>query len=436
MSLSDIVQVNILRQTTAVSRVGFSTVNILGTHKRFTERIKYYSSINSVAEDFQTSDLEYVAANEAFAQDPVVTRVAISRRKTGDTVIITVSSVADNTIYTVTINGTAITYTSDADATNLEIADGLTTAINLLTGTTGVASTDNLDGTFNLDPSVAGTAYSLTVDSNLSTAALTTPDAIGDDLDAVVDSNSDWYGLVITSRVVNDVTAVAAWTESNKKLFGTSSSNADVVNTTDAADTTTIAALLKASAYARTFSMYHPDSTTRFPESAVFGEILTRDPGSYTTMFKTIAGISAVDMTDTQITNALAKNVLIYHTVGDVNILQEGKVAEGEYIDTIILVDWTKARIQEGVFGRFANLPKVPFIDSGIAIVEGEVKSVYDQGYANGGFKADPAPIITVPKASEVSSTNKNNRFLPDVKFTFYLAGAIHATKIDGVVTV
>jgi uncharacterized phage protein gp47/JayE len=76
-----------------------------------------------------------------------------------------VSSVLDNQLYTVTINGTGYTYTSDGTATANEIIAGLKTAIDL--GGEPVTVTDNLDGTSNIRSTDGITAFSITVDANL-----------------------------------------------------------------------------------------------------------------------------------------------------------------------------------------------------------------------------------------------------------------------------
>jgi hypothetical protein len=68
MPLSDIVNVQITRDTQAVSEAGFGLLMILGTHKRFNDRIRFYSNIQAVSNDFIPTDLEYIAAQEAFSQ--------------------------------------------------------------------------------------------------------------------------------------------------------------------------------------------------------------------------------------------------------------------------------------------------------------------------------------------------------------------------------
>lgn len=84
--------------------------------------------------------------------------------------IATISAVVaiDNTTYTVTINGTVITYISDASATVAEIITGLVNAINLnpVPVTAAEAGT-----TFTLSADVVGTAFTATVNSNMTITA-------------------------------------------------------------------------------------------------------------------------------------------------------------------------------------------------------------------------------------------------------------------------
>ena len=375
-SLNEIVNINITRQTRAVSKAGFGTAMVLGVHKRFTELIKYYSSSDAMlitnGGDFESTDKEYIAAAPMFSQENAVTQVAIGRRKTSDTTVITVTDVENLTTYSTTINGTLFSFISDADATNLEIAAGLVAAINL--GSEPVTASDNADGTYNLDADVAEVPYTVVVDSRQTVTAYVASDTMANDLAAIKDADNDWYGLLLTSRVVQDALDAALWVQSNKKFAGFASNDANIVDTTNAADTTTLAAQLKALSYTRSYCFYHPDAATVYPESAVFGVILPKNPGSYTVMFKTLAGIAVVDLTDTQLKNGTDKNAMVYTEIGGVNMTQEGKTAEGEYIDVIIFIDWLEAEIVANVFGDLVNQAKVPYTDAGAGAIEGDVK--------------------------------------------------------------
>ncbi|MCK4522415.1 MAG: DUF3383 family protein [Nanoarchaeota archaeon] len=434
MSLKEIVNVTITRETKAVSRVGFGTLMILGRHKRFNARLQYFSSLTGMAGVFNTTDAEYIAATVLFSQNPSVVRVAIGRRKTGDNCILSITDVQNNTDYEALINGTSFKITSGGAATAILIAAALVAAIN--GGAEPVTATDNLDGTFDLDPDVAGIPYSVKEDSKITLSGLTTPDPVATDLTAVQEEQSDWYGLALTWRTQADVEAAAAWTEANvaPKTFGAASSDANIIDTTDAADSTTIAAVLKANNYARTFCIYSGEAGTKYPECAVFGQFMPLDAGSYTVMFKTLAAIVADDLSETQSINARAKNCNVYEEIGGVDIVREGKVAEGEYIDVIVFVDWVQARMTERIYAKMVNLPKVPYTDEGVGVIETEIKGVLSLGIDRGGLAADPPYTVTAPDVADVPTQDKADRLLPDIKFRGTLAGAIHATDINGVV--
>ena len=80
MTIRDIVNVEISRETTAVSQAGFGTLLIVGENAEFSERLRYYTSPDGVAEDFGENDAERKAADLAFSQSPRVERIAIGRK--------------------------------------------------------------------------------------------------------------------------------------------------------------------------------------------------------------------------------------------------------------------------------------------------------------------------------------------------------------------
>lgn len=431
MSLNDIVNVQISRETAAVSRQGFSTILILGLNKAFTPLVKQYNSLNDVLEDFLSTDKEYLAAAAVFSQSPTVTNLKIGRRGTSDTTVITVDTAIDNTNYSCTINGTTFTIDSGGSATVASIALALVTAINL--GSEPVTATDNVDGTYDLDADVAGAAYSVKIDANQS-AVYIPNDTLAADIANISEADNDWYGLVYTIRDQTDQEAIALYIETQKKVFSTASDDADIANTTDAADTTTLAAVLKAASYARSQVIYHTLAATQYPEAALLGSVLPLDPGSWTAKFKTLTSITVDKTSATQRTNILAKNASQYTEVGGRNIVEDGKVAEGENLDVIVFVDFLDSRITENIYSLLVNSPKVPYTDAGITAVQSQINQVLLDGVTLGGISPDEPFTIEVPAAADVSAGDKAARTLNDVKFRAKLAGAIHAVFVTGTV--
>lgn len=72
-------------------------------------------------------------------------------------------------------------------------------------------------------------------------------------LDAILAEDSDFYCLLSTYRVAAEITEIAAWIESNGKIYGACNEDADVLTAVD----TDIASLLDASNYNRTFYTWH-----------------------------------------------------------------------------------------------------------------------------------------------------------------------------------
>lgn len=258
------------------------------------------------------------------------------------------------------------------------------------------------------------------------------PETYVEALQAIQAADDDWYAVILDSHDAADVQAVAAWIETQEKIFGTSSNDPNILVS---AATTDIAYLLSQAEYERTFVMFS-DTNDDYPEAALLGKQLPTDPGTTTWAYKTLAGITPDELTTAEAAAAHAKNAITYQTIAGVNITRYGQMASGEYIDTIRGVDWLAARLQEDIYSLLVNQPKIPFTDAGVASVEAAVKERLQDGVDIGFLAADPAPETSAPKVADVSTNDKANRTLPDITFTATLAGAIHKVTINGVVTV
>jgi len=71
MSLPAAVTITITRATAALTYAGFGTAMVLGCHKHWRDRIKYYSTTAEMVTDgFETTDPEYIWATGYFSQQP------------------------------------------------------------------------------------------------------------------------------------------------------------------------------------------------------------------------------------------------------------------------------------------------------------------------------------------------------------------------------
>lgn len=253
-------------------------------------------------------------------------------------------------------------------------------------------------------------------------------------LNAIANENNSWYGLLVDQAMDNEYDDIAAWVETNKKLFIIWTTDA---NTPDASKTTDPASVLKTAGYDRSAVIFHtaPSTGNDYPDAAWMGEGFPYEPGTSTWAYKTLKGVTPDSITGAKESALQGKNCNYYSEVGGVNITQEGKVASGEWIDIIIGTDWIEARLREAVYSAFVNNRKIPYDDSGITLIEGLVKGVLNQAAAAGILQADSI-VVTVPRSADIPQADKLARRLPDVKFTALYQGAIHRTTINGTISV
>lgn len=244
-------------------------------------------------------------------------------------------------------------------------------------------------------------------------------------LSAIVDQDDDWYGLAIKSETEPDINAVAAWTEARIKLFFALTRDAGVI----AGTAGHVMQDLNTADYDRTAAFYSGAVITQKLQAAIAGGQLPKTPGSITYKFKQAKGVAADKLTATQIQNIESKKGNHYTTVAGINILQQGTVASGEFIDIIIGADWLTARLQETIYQQLVNLGKVPFTNSGISLIENLMRQVLQQA-VNNQFLA--SFTIKVPQVSSISLLDKGARFLPNMEFEGVLAGAVHKVAIKG----
>jgi len=459
MSLADIVDVQISKQTSAVSRVGFGVPLILTYHTKDAARVLEFTDASSMLAagggPFAASDLAYILGAAAFAQDPKPSRILVGRRVWPSKRVVKLTPLAGtiggesyplpNTAYSVTLarDGTEETFTHTTGAapvTTASITAALTALINA--GTVDVLATDN---TTDLTVESAdgpggtgeeGTPFQISYDRSLieseDTTAVASGGTLADEIAAIRNVNDDWYGIVGDWWGKVEIEDVGDAVEALFKLHGAASADDGMY---DSLVTTDPASVGQAKAWARTFVFHHPTADTGIA-AAMLGKNLPKDPGSITWMFKTLATIPYVEYTPGEETALAGKNAERYVRIAGNNMTAEGKTASGEYIDITRFVDWLRSRLQENIFFRLKNADKIPYTDPGVAIIENEVRGVLNNGIAVGGLTADPAPTVTVPLVANVAANDRANRLLPDVQFTAQLAGAIHELEIRGVVTV
>lgn len=269
-------------------------------------------------------------------------------------------------------------------------------------------------------------------------------------LAACAADNGDWYGVCDVAHASADALAAAAWCEANQRLFLTVLSSPDTLTTV----TTDTATSLKDGNFFRTAWWYHPDPT-QFPDVATAALAFTAYPGggqlldgartgATSDLFseRRLAGVDAVPLTETQFTNVKNKNGNTFERFRNMVLTQRGITAGGEWIDIIRFRDWLCEEVRTEVFNAFVDA-KIPYTDQGIAVIRERIIMALERGVRRGGIaprEVDPETntiipsyTVSVPRADQVSTSDKAARVLRDVKFRARLTGAITNVEIEGV---
>lgn len=241
--------------------------------------------------------------------------------------------------------------------------------------------------------------------------------------------DKDWYFLISTETDVAKIKLLADVVEGKGyKLFSTR------------VDDTIDLATLKAQDYDRTFVIYHSAETAKYPDAAFVGARGSLPVGSVTWKFAKLIGITADDIGVSTVDTVDTGGGNVYVMRGGEPRTGEGKVVSGEYIDVIMAKDWVKINVENSVQKLLNNTPKIPFTNSGIAMIEAATINVL-RGAFNQGIVAtddDGLPLYSTdfPTREETNPADRASRKLTGAKFSFELAGAVHKAAITGEITV
>lgn len=443
MSLDTLVQVTISVEASAPTRANFGMPLLLGYHTFWPGLTREYTEAAEMVDDgFPVTHPLYLMATRLEAQNPHPTSFKVGRRKTVFTQKFTLTPVNLTIGFQYkfrlkapgALTWTEITYTNDATPTLAEVLASLETSIDAMTDITATdASGTHVEVTVAAGKLVDIDFMDMDPEDDLVLRETTVDPGLEADLVSIIDVDPDWYGLLLDSNSPNEITGIADWIETQKRVFVWSSMEGEIV---DSGITTDLASDLVAAAYTRNWGLYKKSFPLEYPAVAWLAGDLVQDPGSYTPAFRTLTGVTRDKLRGGHFNTVHAKNASTYTTIGGRNITYEGKTPAGEFGDIPRFIDWLHARIQEAVFAVLATNPKVPYTDVGVEMVASAVRAVLKQGVQVGGLRADPAPLVTAPRVVDIDIADRANRLLPDINFSAELAGAIHKVVIRGKVTV
>lgn len=487
------IDVQVTKETPRVAVAGFGVALVITNSLLLTvtTRVKSFTTPAAVATFFGSTSEEYKAANAFFFQDPFLvnqpSEILFGRFvdasiaaviECGDSPLSTIATwaaIADGE-FSVDIDGGAVELTgidfSSGPVTSLDdVATVIDTALgangdcyylggrfNINSGTTGATSLIDVlepiaapSGTY-----IGGTGFldgaaekSVTVPggSILSQGQIIETFATG--LAAIEAVNNTWYamGALLVFRDLDITEDMADAIESRRKMFLIATNDA---NTVVSGITSSFVYYIKNENYSRSGHAYH-DNFTLYPDMAYLGKQLPKDIGSTNWAYQELPGIAEgalvnidpVILTEDQINNGLSYNTNLYTTTLGADFMYNGTMGggrnadkEGEYIDIIRDIDFIQARLEEGLLEMILAADIIPMSNAGISLVENQLISLLDLYGVKQGIAVEGTIVTSFPKRSEISTTDRDDRLLPDGEFSFELQGAINKVVVRGKVYV
>lgn len=430
-----------------IAKQGFGTIGILSYTGLFPERTRTYRRVaDMITAGFPADGPEVAAANKILGQSPHAPTLKVLRgtRKPTQKYTLNIGAIRNNFKYQINVKGQGVTpttveYTSDANATDAEIAAGITAALNLVPGKnfTAVGAASPIQVTAD----APGNYFTLEIldTSAISIAQTHVDPGIAADLAEILVADADWYYLETSFNSSAMVLAAAAWVETvDFKFYVAHLVDSDIENT--AAPGADVAAQHKAFGYKRSLCAYHrkPDQHLG---AALEGRVCPFNVGTWTAAYLTLTGVTADSFTAQQMTNLDAKKCSYYKVEADRSIFWEGKLGNADYgfMDVTVSLDFVIDLIQKRLFSvrvALANAgSKVGYTDEDIQGVlqpagQGALdiaKSDKHKIVAPGtpGDPNDPQPTFTFPFVKDIEPGERAVRNLPDGAASFRLQGAV-----------
>lgn len=451
-------------QPAVQSSVSLATTNATGTNLNSTlfaaagyfskYRVLEFGSMTEVREDSSISPNSnvYKAALTHFKQPNASTPWLVGKIQADD-VTLTATTVTDNSEYNFTI-----------EVYDVDTLVGVTTEISIDSGTSATATTiagllfTAIDAVDNVTPTnneasvtiAADAGYDIVITNLTSkiTETFTSSESAADLLAAIIEENENgWYFFECENHSKAFVLDMADEIEATgsgdypKQYHVSTQESATITPYVQGTSTDTQAALLEAG-YLRTAPYWHHNADTLFPEAAMTSIMGSIFPAASTWKFQQCKGVEAVsdlvtgkNLTSGKLSYLTNRNTSFMSSERGVNFNHVGKMASGEWIDTVRAADWLNSELEVRLLNLLVNRSaagdKISFTEADKQTVLGVIDTLLSEavtrkiltGYIPAKLKVEP------------SFSDQALRTLDDISWTGYLAGAVHFILVDGILT-
>jgi len=478
LSVSDLVSVSVNLQPTAPATQNFGSLLVLGSSTVIdvSQRLRPYSSLTQVANDFGTSAPEYLAADLFYSQSPQPNTLLIGRwaqypasgllhcgilsssqQALANFTAVTSGGV-DFTIDGTTVNLAGLNFSS---ATNL---NGVASLINTALGSHASCTWNSVYSRFEIVSATTGTSSSVsfgstgagtdistligsTAASGATAVAGISSETIESAVSTMISMSNAWYGLAIAASSMpadSDLVSVCGIVEAAnpRRYFVPTTQEANALSATS---TTDLAYLVQQGGFNHTACQY--SSSSPYAGVSLFARNASVNYGGNNTvinlMFQQEPGITPETLTETQAAALKAKNCNVFVNYNNSTaIIQWGTCASGQYIDTVIGLDYVANAVQTAVFSLLYTGAKVPQTDAGVNLILTTIEQVLSGAVADGllapGVWTGPAigPIASgqtlakgyfcyAPPIASQTLSARDARQSPVIQILVKLAGAI-----------
>ncbi|WP_108943395.1 DUF3383 domain-containing protein [Morganella morganii] len=478
LPVSNIVNVTVNMAARAAQSRNFGSLLILGAGNVIDahERIRQYKSPDEILADFGIDSQEYKTAQLYYSQSPRPVDCFVGKwNKTAtmamlrgsiltkaEQAIANFNTIADGSFdigiagKVVKVSGVDLTAETNLNGVAERVSEKLTDAQVVWTGerfTVTLTKAGEIGyPSAGTDGSYLGSLMKLDEHAGGLIVAPQEAETVQEAVAVMSDISGGWYGLIIADDSLSDddVLAVADLIESDplSRIYGHTVMNTTVL---DADIDTDIGSKLKAGNYSRTFWQY--TSGKKYVAASLFGRMFTVNfNGNNTTItlkFKQEPTVTAETLRVSQAAAIDAKNGNVFVKYqNDTAIIQQGVMANGDFIDERHGLDWLQNYVQNNLYNLlYTRTTKIPQTDEGVTSLLTNVEQSLDQAGTNGlvapgiwggdpfgalntGDMLTKGSYVYAPPVSTQAQSDREARKAPVIQCAIKLAGAIHYSDI------
>ena len=184
-------------------------------------------------------------------------------------------------------------------------------------------------------------------------------------------------------------------------------------------------------------ALIYTDKLLEHADAAWLGNVGPFYPESVTWKFKRPQGISVPVLTDAEKDALEEANINFLTTEYKREYVKNGQCCDGEFIDVQLGADYIAKYMREKLYDVMLTNPKVPYTDTGFALIAGAVFETLNRAVDLGVIARDAESgkgvyTVNVPKRSDATDDEARSRTMPDIVWEALLEGAVHQVKVTG----